>query len=68
MDQATIDPGSEGTMDSAQLFGRYVASELKALNPQSQRWVKLQIQNTLYNAAQSEANASFSQPVVDPLY
>ena len=39
IDQATVD--SEVTVDSAELFSRYVASELRALNPQSQRWVKL---------------------------
>ena len=66
IDQATV--GSEVTVDSAELFGRYVASELRAMNPQSQRWVKLQIKKTLFNAAQSETSVPFSQPTMDPFY
>ena len=58
VEQATIH--SEETLDSAELFGRYIASELKVLNTQSQRWVKLQIQNMLYNAALSETSLSIS--------
>ena len=66
IDQETVD--SEVTVDSAELFGRYVASELRALKPQSQRWAKLQIQNTPFNAAQAEASVPFSQPTMDPFY
>ena len=65
IDQATL---SEVAVDSVELFGRYVASELRALNPQSQRWAKLQIQKTLFNAAQSETSVPFSQPTMGPLY
>ena len=62
IDQANL---SEVAVDSVELFGRYVASELRALNPQSQRWAKLQkIQKTLFNAAQSET----IQPTMGPLY
>ena len=57
--------GSE-KMDSVELFGQYVASELRALNNHSQRWVKLQVQNILFNAAQSETGVSFPQPSMDP--
>ena len=61
IDQATAD--SEVTMDS-----RYVASELRALKPQSQKWAKLQIQNTPFNAAQAETSVPFSQLTMDPFY
>ena len=50
------------------MFGRYVASELRALNPQRQRWVKLQIQNTLFNAAQCETGVPFPHPTMDYFY
>ena len=46
-----------------ELFGRHVASELRELSyPHSQRLAKLQIQNVLFNAAQSEVATAFSQP------
>ena len=42
--------------DGFELFGQYIATELRAiLNPQAQRWAKLQIQNILFNAAQLES-------------
>jgi len=66
MDQATAD--GEGTMDSVELFGRYVASELRVLNPQSKTWAKLQIQNSLFDAAQYEMSAPFPHSAMDPLY
>ena len=53
-------------MDSAELFGRYVASELRALDSQSQRWVKLQIQNTLFTATQPNKCMPFSHPTMSP--
>lgn len=46
MDKAT---GSAATEDGFELFGRYVATELRELNPHSQRLAKLQIQNVLYS-------------------
>ena len=65
----------EETSDSAELFGRSVAAELRMLNPQSQRWAKVQMQNILYSAALSETSPtfpqpgpSFRQPSTDPLY
>ena len=60
IDQSTAD--SKGMLDSAELFGKYVASELRALKLEGQRWVKLQIQNTLFIAAQSENDVPFPQP------
>lgn len=49
------------TNDSFELFGRYVASEVRAItSPQTQRWVKLQIQNILFSA--QSAVSTPSQP------
>ena len=49
MDKASHVP--QQTEDGCELFGRYVASEVRAIsNPQSQRWAKLQIQTVLFNA------------------
>lgn len=48
MEKATVGHVRE---DGLELFGRYVASELRAIpDPQDQSWAKLQIQNILYNA------------------
>ena len=49
------------TADGAELFGRYVASEMRMLNPPSQQWVKLQIQKILFNAlSQLDGNRQFA--------
>ena len=52
----------EVPVDGFELFGRHVASELRELSyPHNQRLAKLQIQNVLFNAAQSEIATGFSQ-------
>ena len=68
MDRTT---GKTGTSaDGFEHFGRYVSTELRTelraiTTPQGQRWAKLQIQNVLYNAAQSDAVPPYSQPPMD---
>ena len=48
MDKATTGESKE---DGFEIFGRYVASELRTMKtPNAQRWAKLQIQNILYGA------------------
>ena len=67
MDRTTGETGTSA--DGFEHFGRYVATELRAItNPQGQRWAKLQIQNVLYNAAQSDAVPPHSQPPMDTHY
>ena len=57
---------SEGKDDSFELFGRYVASELRTIaSTSAQRWAKLQIQNVLYNA-QVEHSPQPMEPL--PIY
>ena len=58
--------------DGYELFGRYVADELRTLpSPQTQRWAKLQIQQILYNVAevttQPQPVSSYLQPRMDAL-
>lgn len=48
MNKATANENKEDAFD---IFGRYVASELRSIpSLHAQRWVKLQIQNIMYNA------------------
>ena len=55
MDKASHAP--QQTEDGCELFGRYVASEVRAIsNPQLQRWAKLQIQTVLFNALTDPPN------------
>lgn len=71
MDKATAS-SSKSEEDGFEIFGRYVASELRGItNAQSQRWAKLQIQNILYSvqvepspygSAHSTPNYRFSSP------
>ena len=52
------------TADGAELFGRYVASEMQMLNTPSQQWVKLQIQKILFNASsQLDGNRQFASAI-----
>ena len=53
------------TEDGCELFGRYVASEVRAIsNPQSQLWAKLQIQTVLFNA---QTKPPHFQPPMTPM-
>ena len=53
---------NEGPEDSIDLFGRYVASELRTIDSvQSQHWAKHQIQNILYRA-HSEVSHTMTLP------
>ena len=67
-----LDQSSGGTVkndDRLELFGRYIATELRAiLNTQAQRWAKLQIQSILFSAAQSQPSPAFSRPSLDIPY
>lgn len=64
LDQVATTSGPADTADGAELFGRYVASEMRMLDPPSQRWVKLQIQQILFHA-QSQMDRQFASGAVN---
>ena len=59
LDHVTATPANFA--DGADLFGQYVASELRMLDPRSQAWVKLQIQQILFNvSSQLDGSGQFA--------
>ena len=58
---------TSNSTDSTESFGRYVASELRTLNPCNQRWAKFKIQQIIFDASsQSEGNGQFTPTFYSP--
>ena len=58
---------TSNSTDSTELFERYVASELRTLNPCSQRWAKFKIQQIIFDASsQSDGNGQFTPTFYSP--
>ena len=59
LDKTAGEPAS--TPDGFEFFGRYIATELRAIvNPHAQRWAKLQMQNILFTAASDTSPHCYS--------
>ena len=66
MDKAS-QPTQKSHADGFEIFGRYIASELRGiLNPQAQQLAKVQIQTVLFNAQSESAGADLPRPAFHP--
>ena len=58
---------TSNSTDSTESFGRYVASELRTLNPSSQRWAKFKIHQILFDASsQSDDSGQLTPTFYSP--
>ena len=68
LDHATTSAVTTNNLtDSTESFGRYVALELRTLNPCSQRWAKFKIQQIIFNtSSQVDGNGQFTPTFYSP--
>lgn len=69
LDHATATQTPPNSVDSLECFGQYVASELRALDPRSQRWAKFQFQSILLNvSSQCDSSTHLNALTMNPFY